>query len=83
MGQDTTKTHTEYFIDHRAEGLFTRSINVTVFMTGTFHLFGVMCKWCQRTTFDPFLNGTKYGEIDGTCKQSLRSGWGWSGSGER
>ena len=41
------------------KGLFTRTVNVTVFVSGTFDLFDVTCKQHHRIAFNPFLNGTK------------------------
>ena len=35
------------------------------------HLFDVTCKQYHVTALNPFSNGTKNGDIDGTCKQSL------------
>ena len=55
-----------------SEGLFTHTVQVTVFMSGTFDLFDIMCKQHHRTALNPFLNGTKNGDVDGTCKRSLR-----------
>ena len=53
------------------KGLFTRTVNVAVFVSSTFDLFDVMCKRCHRTAFNLFLNGMKNGDIDGTCKRGL------------
>ena len=50
---------------------FTYTVNVTIFMSGIFHLFDVMCKQHHGTAFNPFLNATKSGENDGTCKRTL------------
>ena len=55
------------------KGLFTRSVNVAVFVSGTFDLLDVMCRRCHGTAFNPFLNGMKNGDIDGTCKRNLNS----------
>ena len=38
---------------------FTHTVNVTVFVSGTFDLFDVMCKQQNRTALNPFLNGVK------------------------
>ena len=46
-------------------------VNVTVFVSGTFDLFNIMCKQHHRTALNPFLNGTKNGDADGICKRSL------------
>ena len=39
-------------------GLFTCTVNVTVFVSGTSDLFNVTCKRCHRTVLNPFFNGT-------------------------
>ena len=44
--------------------LFTRTINVTVFVSGNFDLFDVVCKQNHRSVLNPFLNGTINGNID-------------------
>ena len=36
------------------KGSFTRTINVTVFMSGTFDLFNVICKQHNRAALKPF-----------------------------
>ena len=33
--------------------------------------FDVTCKQQHRAALNPFLNGTKNGDIGGTCKQNL------------
>ena len=42
-------------------------------VSGTFDPFNVMCKQRHRNTLNPFLNGTKNGDIDGTSKRILNS----------
>ena len=37
----------------------------------TFNLFDVTCEKHRRTALNPFLYGTKIGDIGGTCKRSL------------
>ena len=46
-------------------------MNITVYMSGTLDLFDVTCKQHRGTPLKPFVNGTKNGHIDGTCKRSL------------
>ena len=67
--------------DHRKslssrKGSFKRTVNVTVFESGTFELFNViitvMCKQLHRAALNSFLNGTKNGNFDGTCKLTPR-----------
>ena len=41
------------------QAMFTRTINVTIFMSGTFDLFDVMYKQHNKSVLNPFLNGTK------------------------
>ena len=53
---------------------FTHTVNVAVFMSGTFDLFNVMCKQHHTTALNPFLNGTKNGDINGTCKWTFING---------
>ena len=48
--------------------MFTRTVDVIVFVCGIFDLFNVMYKQHQRMVLHPFLNGTKKGDIDGRCK---------------
>ena len=50
------------------EGLFTHTVNVTVFVSGIFDLFDGKCKQHHMIVLNPFLNGTKNGDIDGMCK---------------
>ena len=40
-------------------------------VSGTFELFNVKCKQHNMTALNPFLNGTKNGHVDGTCKATL------------
>ena len=40
-------------------------------MGGTLDIFDVMCQQHHRTALNLFLNGTKNGDIGGTCKRSL------------
>ena len=42
-------------------------------MSGTFNPFNVVCKQRHRNTLNSFLNGTKNGDINGTCKWTLNS----------
>ena len=63
-----------------AKDSFTRTLDVTVFVSGTFDLFDVMCKQHQKAALDPFLNGTKNGDIDGTCKRGLKFSWSYFGT---
>ena len=42
-----------------------------IFETGTFDLFGVRCEQHHRNAPNTFLNGTKNGDVNGTCKQGL------------
>ena len=58
--------------DGKSKGSFKRTFNVTVFVSGTFDLFDVMCKQRHRTVLNPFFNGMKNGDIDGNCKRSLK-----------
>ena len=53
--------------------LFTRTVNVTVFMSGNFDLFDVVCKQNHRSVLNLFLNGTINGNIDGTFKMAINS----------
>ena len=39
--------------------MFTGTINVTIFVSGTFDLFDVMYKQHNKSVLNPFLNGTK------------------------
>ena len=39
------------------EASFTRTVNVAVFVSGTFDLFNLMCKLHHMTALNPFLNG--------------------------
>ena len=41
------------------KGLFIRTVNVTIFVSGTFDPFDVMCQLYHKTVKNPFLNGTK------------------------
>ena len=54
-----------------SKGSFTRTANVTAFVSGTFDLFNVMCKQPHKNALNPFFNGTKNGDFDGTCKRAL------------
>ena len=58
-------------------GSFTCTINVTIFVRGTFDLFNVMCKQHNRNMLNPFLNHTQNGDIEGTCKRTLKMGAKW------
>ena len=50
---------------------FTCTLNVTIVVSDTFDVFDVDCKQYNRTALDKFLNSTKNGDVDGTCKRSL------------
>ena len=52
----------------KRKGLFTRTVDVTIFVSGIFDLFDVTCKQHHRTTLNPFLNGAKNGDVDAMCK---------------
>ena len=41
------------------KGLFTRTINVTVFVSGIHDLFDISCKQHHWTALNPFLNSTE------------------------
>ena len=45
---------------------------VTVIVSGTFYLFDRMCKQVC-IALNPFFNGMKNDDVDGTCKRSLHS----------
>ena len=53
------------------KGSFTRTVNATNFVSGTFDLFDTKCKQHHRTALTPFLKGTKNGDVGVTCKRSL------------
>ena len=38
----------------KGKGVFTRTVNVTVFVSGTFDLSNVRCKEFHRNTLNPF-----------------------------
>ena len=38
---------------------FTHTVNVIIFVSGTFDLFNVLCIQHHRIALNPFLNGTK------------------------
>ena len=61
-------------IHHNTLGSFTRTTNVTVFVGGIFDLLELVCKQHHRITLNPFLNGKKNGDVNGTCKRSLING---------
>ena len=60
--------HTKIIQNFKFKDSFTRTVNVTiiVFMSGTVDLLNVICKQRHRTALNPFLNGRKNGDIDGT-----------------
>ena len=58
-------------LNYTFKGSFTRIANVTVFVSGTFDLFNVVCKQHHRAALIPFLDGTKNDDIDSMGKQSL------------
>ena len=58
----------------QSKGSFTRTVNITLFVSDTFNLFDGMCKWHHKTVLNPFLNGIKSDDIDGTCKRSPNGG---------
>ena len=62
-------THHRY----HCRGSFTHTVNVTVYVSGTFDLFDVTYKQCHGNTLIPFLSGAKNGNIDGMIR-SLRVG---------
>ena len=45
---------------------------MTVFVNGTLDLLDISCKQHHWTALNPFLNSTKNGDNDGTCKRSIR-----------
>ena len=51
---------------------FTRTVNLTIFVSGSFNLLDVICKQHHRTALNPFLNDIENGDVDGTCKRSHR-----------
>ena len=56
------------------KGSFTHTVNFHVsYMSGTFNLFNVMCKQHHGSALNPFLNGTKNGDIYNTCKGILKA----------
>ena len=55
------------------KGPFTHTVNVTVFVSGTFDLFDVSCKQHHRTALNPISNGTENGDINSTCKRGLKA----------
>ena len=52
---------------------FTRTVNITAFVSGTFDLFNVNCKQHHSTAFNPLFNRAENTDIDCTCKRSLTS----------
>ena len=54
-------------------GSFIRTVNVTVFVSGTFALSNVMCKLHQMTALNPILIGTKTVTLTVLVNEPLRS----------
>ena len=52
-------------------GTCKHTFKVTVFVSGTFDLFNVMCKQYHKNVFNPFLNGMKNSDPNGTCENTL------------
>ena len=52
--------------------LATRVVNNAVFVSGTFDVFDVTCKQRHRAALNPFFNSAKNGDVDDTCKRSLK-----------
>ena len=52
--------------------MFTRTINVTIFVGGTFDLFDVMYKQHNKSVLNPFLNGTKTMAFTVRVNEALR-----------
>ena len=46
-------------------------VNSTVSVSGMFDFSDAKCKQHYMTAFNPFLYGTKNGDVDGTCERSL------------
>ena len=61
-------------VNSAVESSFTHNVNVTVFVSGIFDLFDVKSNHQNRTVLNLFLNGTKSGNVEGTCKQGLSHG---------
>lgn len=50
---------------------FTLTVKVTIFVSGCFDCFNVLCKRHHKATFNPILNGKKTDDIDGKYEQEL------------
>ena len=50
---------------------FTRTVNVTDFVSTTFVLFNVMCKQYYRWCIEPIFKRFKNGDFDVTCKRAF------------
>ena len=55
--------------------LFTRTVNGTVLWTVPSIFFNGTWQQHHKSVFNHFLNGTKNGDVDGTCKRSLTKHW--------
>ena len=55
-----------------SKGAFTRSVFQTIFVSGTFDLFNVMCEQHHRVALNPFLNSPNNGLKNVIRKNSLR-----------
>ena len=74
---DTLSVHSDVrpvsvMISSHVTSSLTRTVNIAVFVSGTFDLFGVACKQYHWVALNPFLNRTKNGDVDGTCKRGVR-----------
>ena len=68
--------HLSKFSNHKNRWLLPRvktrlHISSTSPLFVIFNLFDVVCKQDHSTVLTPFLNGTKIGDVDGTCKRNL------------
>ena len=57
-------------ISFNSKGPFTRSVFQTVFISGTFRLFNVVCDK-NKNTLNSFSNGPNNGLKKATCNQSI------------
>ena len=55
----TSKRHPSPHILNDSKGLFTCTVNVIIFVSGTFDRFNAMCEQHHRTALNSFINGTK------------------------
>ena len=67
----TTQLEVDSESDSAIKDSFTNTVNIPVFISGTFDLFDVLCQQHNRTVFNPFLNGTKNGDVDGKQTSSI------------